>query len=119
MPVPKTAAPTPPSVEALKQVAQLPSDCSAVNAYSWDTHVAYAVCMAESGGNPNAHGANTNGTDDAGLMQVNSLHVDSGLIGDQERFNPQANIKAAWAIYQGGGWKAWSAFNNGSYKKYL
>lgn len=76
--------------------------------------------MAESSGNPRAfNGSNTNGTNDAGLMQINSIHVQSGLIGNQERFNPVANVRAAWAIYQGGGWTAWSTYNNGSYQKYL
>lgn len=76
--------------------------------------------MAESQGNPRAYNAsNSDGSNDAGLMQINSIHVRSGLIGDEERFNPEANIRAAWAIYQGNGWKAWSAFNNGKYQKYL
>lgn len=75
--------------------------------------------MAESHGDPNAYNGNTNGTNDIGLMQINSIHVDSGLIGDKERFNPAANVKAAWAIYQGAGWRAWSSYNNGQYQKYL
>lgn len=75
--------------------------------------------MAESGGNPHAYGVNTNGTNDAGLMQINSIHVESGLIGDQERFDPTANVRAAWAIYQRAGWSAWSSYNNGHYEKYL
>ena len=74
--------------------------------------------MAESGGNPQAYnGANSNGTNDAGLMQINSIHVDSGLI--EDRFNPEANMAAAYAIYKGSGFRAWSAFNNGSYMRYL
>lgn len=76
--------------------------------------------MAESGGNPNAYNSsNYNGTNDAGLMQINSIHVTSGLIGDKDRFNPELNIKAAYAIYLGSGFGAWSAFNNKSYERYL
>lgn len=76
--------------------------------------------MAESGGNPNAYnGANYNGSNDAGLWQINSIHVKSGLIGDKDRFNPELNVKAAYAIYKGSGWKAWSAYNNISYRKWL
>lgn len=94
--------------------------CELVNGYDWDTRIAYAVCMAESRGDPAAYnGANTNGTNDAGLMQINSIHVQSGLIGDQERFDPAANLRAAYAIYQGGGWGAWSSFNSGVYQQYL
>ena len=76
--------------------------------------------MAESHGNPQAFNpSNSNGTNDAGLMQINTIHVTSGLIGDQERFNPEANIKAAYAIYNGSGFSAWSAYNNLSYQRYL
>lgn len=76
--------------------------------------------MAESGGNPQAFNpANYNGTNDAGLMQINSIHVVSGLIGDQERFDPTANIKAAYAIYRGGGWSAWSSYSSGAYARFL
>jgi soluble lytic murein transglycosylase-like protein len=80
----------------------------------------YAICMAESGGNPLAHNkANSNGTDDKGLMQINSIHVDSGLISDEGRFDPHKNVASAYAIYKGSGYTAWSAFNNGSYLNWL
>jgi soluble lytic murein transglycosylase-like protein len=76
--------------------------------------------MAESGGNPEAFNpANYDGSNDAGLMQINSIHVVSGLIGDQERFNPTENLRAAYAIYKGGGWNAWSAFSSGKYLKFI
>ena len=95
-------------------------DCSLVNNYQWDTRVAFAICKAESGGNHLAHNkANTNGTDDKGLMQINSIHVNSGLIGDNERFDPHKNLDAAYAIYKGSGFTAWSAFNNGSYQIFM
>lgn len=93
-------------------------DCSLVGRYNWDTKVAYAICMAESGGNPNAVGYNTNGTTDKGLMQINSVHVPH-LISDAERLDPEANVKAAYSIYLGSGWSAWSTFNNGSYGRYM
>lgn len=96
------------------------SGCEIASNYDWDYRTAYAICMAESRGNPNAYnGNNYNGTNDAGLMQINSIHVASGLIGDKERFNPELNMKAAYAIYKGSGFKAWSAFNNKSYERYL
>lgn len=76
--------------------------------------------MAESRGNPLAHNkANSNGSDDKGLMQINSIHVNSGLIGDNERFDPQKNLDAAYSIYKGSGFKAWSAYNNGKYERFL
>lgn len=90
-----------------------------MNGYDWDVSIARAVCLAESGGNPNAQGYNTDGSNDAGLMQINSVHVQSGLVTDAGRFNPQENMRAAYAIYQDSGWSAWSAFNNGSYLSYM
>lgn len=89
--------------------------------YNWDVNIAMAIMQAENHTcNPSAYnGVNANGSNDAGLFQVNSIHVLSGLIGDQERFNPEANIKAAYAIYRGSGWSAWATYNNGIYLEYL
>jgi len=109
-----------PVVEPTSEEVIQPTDCSLVNNYDWNKQIAYAICLAESGGNPKAfNGKNSNGTNDAGLMQINSIHVKSGLIGDQERLDPEANMKAAYAIYKGSGFKAWSAFNNKSYERFL
>ena len=89
-----------------------------VQKYKWDSKIALAVMKAESGCNPSADnsGLNTDGTDDKGLMQINSIHVTSGLIKDKDRFVPEKNIRAAYAIYTGSGWSAWSAYNNGKSK---
>lgn len=77
--------------------------------------------MAESGGNHKAYNGtmNSDGSNDAGLWQINSIHVHSGLIGDKDRFDPVKNSKAAHAIYKGSGWRAWSAYNSGAYLKYM
>lgn len=91
-----------------------------VSQYDWDVNTALAVMRAESSCRPDAfNGANRNGSNDAGLFQVNSIHVRSGLISDHERFDPTANVKAAYAIYEGSGWKAWVAYSTGAYKKWL
>lgn len=76
---------------------------------------------AESGCNPSADntGLNYDGSNDKGLMQINSIHVASGLIGDAERLDPVKNIRAAYSIYLGSGWSAWSAYNNGAYLKHM
>lgn len=75
--------------------------------------------MAESHGNPQAYNDNQNGSNDKGLMQINSIHVQSGLINDNDRYNPEINMQAAYAIYRGSGWKAWASYNSGSYLKYM
>lgn len=100
----------------------IPRDCSAVNAYNWDTRTAYAICMAESGGDPlkdNA-GLNRDGSVDYGLMQINSIHADM-VAGDLERLrDPETNIKIAYSLSKGGqDWTPWSAYNNGKYRQFL
>jgi soluble lytic murein transglycosylase-like protein len=97
-----------------------PADCNAVNGYNWDAHTAYAICMAESSGNPEATGYNPNGTVDRGLMQVNSIHAD--MVGGDlpALYDPATNIKIAYSLSKGGtDWTPWSTFNNGKYLKYL
>lgn len=78
---------------------------------------------AESGCNParDNSGLNSDGTNDVGLMQINSIHVTSGLISEEARRDPQANIRAAYALYRGAGnrFTPWSAFNSGKYAEYL
>ncbi|MGV9002382.1 MAG: transglycosylase SLT domain-containing protein [Candidatus Saccharimonadaceae bacterium] len=106
--------------------AQAPQGCDTVQSYSWDVATARAICMAESGGDSTADntGLNSDGSNDKGLMQINSIHTPQ-LIGDTERFDPAQNVKAAYAIYKGAekrsgnGWTAWSSYNSGKYVKYL
>lgn len=72
--------------------------------------VAAAVAMAESGGNSDSvNSANSNGTVDRGLWQINSIH------GSQSTLDPVANARAAVAISSGGtNWKPWcTAWSNG------
>ena len=73
--------------------------------------------QAESGCNPTADnsGLNQNGTVDIGLLQINSIHGFSKA----ELTNPARNIAIAYQIWQKQGYKAWSAFNNKSYLKFL
>ena len=83
-----------------------------------DSGVMAAICLAESGGKVNAVGGpNSNGTYDYGLWQINSVHksyVRSKLLSD-----PLYNAKAAVAIFNGQGLKAWSTYNNGAWLKHL
>lgn len=76
-----------------------------------------AIMRAESGCNPNADntGLNQDGSNDKGLLQVNSIHGYS----DAERLDPARNIEIAFKIWQSQGYRAWAAFSNGSYLKFL
>ena len=101
------------TVIAPQSVPKTLTGCDLVNNYDWDTATARAVCLAESNGNVNSYNVNTNGTVDKGLMQINSCHAD--LIGDKDLYDPKVNMDIAYQIYRGSGWRAWSAYNNGSY----
>lgn len=77
-----------------------------------------AIMQAESGCNPDAINYDSNGTTDAGLLQINSVHCPQ-LLSLQARFDPSANVKAAYAIYLGSGLNAWSTYTSGKYQEYL
>ncbi len=56
------------------------------------------------GWNTKATNQNRNGSWDAGIFQINSVHGYS----QQYLFNPENNIKAAKKIFDGRGWSSWS-----------
>ena len=80
---------------------------------------AYGVCMAESHGNPNAHCFNCFPgvvENSEGEFQVN---IDAHpQYASWNLFDPMTDAKAAYQIWQGSGWGAWSTYNNGDYLKY-
>lgn len=77
---------------------------------------AVAVGMGESSCRPTAVNHNTNGSWDAGLWQINSIHgyAQSWL------FVPQNNATAAWRISSSGTrWTPWVVYNSGAYRPHL
>lgn len=122
--VPAVAPPAPqPPVTQATQVTTYASGCSTYGSifrqYAWNVSVAEAICMAESSGDPYNHSSNTNGTIDRGLMQINSIHSDMVDGNLSALYNPTVNIAVAWRIYSADGWRAWSAYKNGHYLRYL
>lgn len=91
--------------------------------YSWDVSTAKAIMQAESGCNPirDNSGLNSDGTADVGLMQINSIHVTSGLTTHADRLDPAKNIETAWKLYQGAGGRftPWVAYNTGAYRQFI
>lgn len=90
-----------------------------------DLDIAVAVARAESGGNPKAHNA-VPPDDSYGLWQINMLgklgparRKQFGLSSNAQLFDPATNAKAARAIFQGSGWRAWTTYTRGTYKKFL
>lgn len=90
--------------------------CELVRNYTnWDTNVAYAVCMAESGGNPNAFNGSDhhNGcTGSIGLMQIACIHSGAS-------YDPATNIATANRLWSSSGWSIWGAYSSGKYLRYL
>lgn len=87
--------------------------------YDWNVDIAMAVMKAESGCRTTALGHNINGTNDAGLFQVNSIHDAT-----DKRYDIEYNVALAYRIYKDrrswdiNGWKAWSVCLNGKVKCY-
>lgn len=90
-----------------------------------DAVIAVAVAKAESGLDPKSH--NPKPPDNSyGLWQINMLgdmgpdrRKKFGLSSNEALFDPATNAKAAYAIYKGSGWKAWTTYTRGTYKKNL
>lgn len=87
-----------------------------------DLTIGVAISLAESGGNTDAiNRANSNGTVDYGLMQINSIH---GIQNDKWS-DPVVNTRYAFKIYSDAkarglnGWQPWSTFNNGAYRLHM
>jgi len=96
------------------------NDCDLTSNYDWPKQTAYGICMAESKGNTNAIGDNypINGLHavSCGLMQIRSLQGRPTCLQLQ---NPQVNMDYAYNMWKGQGFKPWSTYNNGQYKKFL
>jgi hypothetical protein len=68
------------------------------------------VAMAESSGDPDATGYDSNGTEDIGLWQINTSH------GSLASYNEVANAQAAIKISDNGeDWYAWTTYTDGAY----
>jgi hypothetical protein len=88
-----------------------------------DLVTAVAVALAESSGNPQAHGDKSLGTGigSFGLWQIYAdAHPEFGP-DFSALFDPQTNAQAAYQVYQaaGGSFRPWSTFNSGAYFQYV
>ena len=89
---------------------------------------AYAIAMAESGGNARAHNGNAGTGDNSyGLFQINMLggmgperRRAYGLSSNEDLFDAERNAKIAYQMSKGGtDWSPWSTYKRGDYRKYL
>src|SRR5882757_185597 len=90
-----------------------------------DLNTAVAVALAESGGNPAQHTVSSK-DDSYGLWQINMIGKlgpdrmkQFGLKNANELLDPNVKAKAAHIIFARDGWKAWGAYTNNSYKKFV
>lgn len=90
------------------------------NKFGKDCKTALAIFRAESGLNAKAINVNTNGSVDFGCMQINSVHLKNIDTTKINLLNCRDNIDVAYKIFtQQKNFNAWTAYVNGSYKKYL
>lgn len=104
---------------------QIKNVASSVGFSGDDLNIAVAVALAESNGRPDAHNA-TPPDNSYGLWQINML----GALGPARRqqykltsnealYDPTVNAKVAYGIWKSSGWKAWSTYTSGAYKKHM
>jgi hypothetical protein len=94
---------------------------------------AIAIALAESSGNTWAIDNDSNGSQDQGLWQINTIHAGSypgmttdpgsghmATAGTSVMFNPATNATAAFQISSSGSsFTPWSTFNNGAYSAFV
>jgi len=79
-----------------------------------DLHNALAVAKCESGLNPYAYNpSNTNGTQDKGLYQINTVHNATLARHGLDPWKPEHNVKFARMLYDKNGWQDWSCVTQG------
>lgn len=77
---------------------------------------ALAVAKAESGMRCDAYNANTNGSVDLSVFQLNTIHLAKG--GEwtlANMANCRKNVDLAYEVWQAQGWSPWVAYRNGSW----
>ncbi len=91
-------------------------------------NMAYAIAMAESGGNAKAFNGNANTGDKSyGLFQINMLGAmgperrkQFGLGSDDDLYDAVRNAQIAYKMSKGGtDWSPWSTYKRGEHQKFL
>ncbi len=123
-PVPTTPAPAPGASGGRALLGWL----QAAGLSGEKLRTAWAVGMAESGGNPRAHNGNRNTGDNSyGLYQINMIDRlgparlrQYNLRSNEDLFDPATNIRVMMQMSGNcTNWQPWSAYKNGSYRRFL
>ena len=78
-----------------------------------------AIAQAESGFKEDAWHANSNGTLDTGIFQVNSIHWGKEGCSFKELTDAYKNVDCAKRIFDESGWASWVSYNSGVYLAHL
>lgn len=78
--------------------------------------VARAVAKEESGLREDAFHANTNGTIDIGIFQINSAHFSKEGCSLKELVVAESNIECAYSLWEDQGWNPWVVWQTGAFK---
>ena len=112
-------------MEVVETIRPVEATCeSEIRKYGWDHATAVAVAKAESGLTPSAVGDTTlkfyyNGAEygsSYGCFQIRHL---PGRPSPDYLLDATNNVQYAYELYKSSGWKPWSAYTNGSYKRYI
>jgi hypothetical protein len=84
-----------------------------------DLVIFVAVARAESGWDPAAKNANTNGSTDYGLMQINSVHA--AILAGGTWWEPNDNAVMARTVWEdaGSSWAPWVTYWRGTYRQWM
>lgn len=81
--------------------------------------VATAIALAESHGRVDARHKNSNGTEDLGIWQLNTVHGYSTNEQLQLVTDPYFNAKEAKKVKDSEGWDAWVTYKTGAYLLFM
>lgn len=82
--------------------------------------IALAIQAAENlKGNCEAYHYNSDGTLDWGYFQINSVHISRRRVNLRDLLDCHANVDFAYQLYTEEGFRPWSTFVSGQYRKFL
>jgi Lysozyme like domain len=82
-----------------------------------DLVTAVAVALAESSGETTSVNPKVNSV--RGLWQINYAAHPTVAAKIDYLFNPVVNAHAAYTVFRGSGWGAWTTYTNGAYEQYV
>lgn len=85
-----------------------------------DIVTATAIALAESSGDPQAHGdQKITAGGSLGLWQINLRWHPEYQANPEALYDPQTNANAAYGVFTTQGWTAWATYNNKMYAQHL